>query len=336
MTWDFRTLQGPRQIADFVASSSSESRICNISLEESAAYKAPQATQLEGTKDWSGWFQIQTMAESIHARRPTGHEAGNKNMSWEDQINVQHNCQGLREPTVLIIGAGQGGLTTAARLRQLHIDTVIIDQNACIGDNWRKRYQQLVLHDSGGLRRRYTIIWVDSLMQVFTPKDKLADWFTYYAGALALNVWMGATLTSSEWDHASRQWKVTLTSWKNGVQEDRTLRPRHIILATGHAGEPHLPSYITGLERFDGDRLVHSSKFTEPSKNAKGKKAVIVGSCNSAHNIGKNYYEHGYSVTMIQRSSTLVLTSETLIEVTMNGLYAEDGVSPIYDPFTRG
>ena len=29
---------------------------------------------------------------------------------------------------------------------------------------------------------------------------------------------------------------------------------------------------------------------------------------------------------MVQRSSTLVLTSETLIDVTMKGLYAEDGV----------
>lgn len=139
---------------------------------------------------------------------------------------------------------------------------------------------------------------------------------------------MCTSLTSSQWDDASRRWTVKLTSLRNGVQEDRTLRPRHIILATGHAGEPHLPSHITGIDGFSGDRLLHSSKFSEPSKNAKGKKAVIVGSCNSGHDIAKDYYDHGYSVTMIQRSSTLVLTSETLIKVTMKGLYAEDGVSP--------
>lgn len=142
MTWDFRTLQGPRQIADFVASSSSESRICNIFLEESTAYKAPQATQLGETKAIQAFLNVETHSgrgrglvrlvpdpddggtwkaftfftclqelkgheESIHARRPTGHEAENKNMSWKDQIDVQHNYQGVREPTVLIIGKYQ-------------------------------------------------------------------------------------------------------------------------------------------------------------------------------------------------------------------------------------
>ncbi|KAL8940157.1 MAG: hypothetical protein Q9216_002975 [Gyalolechia sp. 2 TL-2023] len=292
MTWDFRTLQGRQQIADFVAASSPESRICNIFLDESTAYKAPQATQLGQTKTIQAFLNIETHfgrgqglvrlvadpgdggawkaftfftclqelkghEESIHARRPTGLEAENKNMRWKDQLNAQHNYQGTREPTV------------------------------------------------------------------YTPKDKLADWFTYYAGALELNVWMSTTLTSSEWDDSSRQWKVELTSWRDGVQEERTLRPKHIILATGHSGEPYLPSHITGIENFNG-RLVHSSKFTEPSKNAKGKKAVVVGSCNSAHDIGKDYYEHGYDVTMIQRSSTLVLKSETLSLLT-KGIYSEDG-----------
>lgn len=99
-------------------------------------------------------------------------------------------------------------------------------------------------------------------------------------------------------------------------------------MATGHSGEPSIPSKIAGLEDFKGDRLVHSSKFTQPAKNAKGKKAVVVGCCNSGHDIARDYYDHGYDVTMVQRSSTLVLTSETLIDVTMKGLYTEDGVRP--------
>ncbi len=106
-----------------------------------------------------------------------------------------------------------------------------------------------------------------------------------------------------------------------------TLHPRHIILATGHSGEPYMPIDISGLSNFKGDRLVHSSKFTEPTKNAKGKKAVVVGCCNSGHDIARDYYDHGYDVTMVQRSSTLVLTSKTLIDVTMTGVYDEGGVS---------
>ena len=121
---------------------------------------------------------------------------------------------------------------------------------------------------------------------------------------------------------ASRSIKVSLIDGNLG-----TLHPQHIILATGHSGEPYLPSNITGLGDFKGDRLVHSSYFTKPKDNAKGKKAVIIGCCNSGHDIARDYYDHGYDVTMVQRSSTLVVTSETLIDVTMKGLYEEDGVN---------
>ena len=98
------------------------------------------------------------------------------------------------------------------------------------------------------------------------------------------------------------------------------------MLATGHSGEPNLPTDIKGVDEFKGDRVVHSSQFDGPDPKSKGKKAVVVGCCNSGHDIARDYYEHGYDVTMVQRSSTLVVTCETLFDVTMKGLYSEDGV----------
>lgn len=106
-----------------------------------------------------------------------------------------------------------------------------------------------------------------------------------------------------------------------------TLHPRHIIQATGASGEANVPSDIKGIDGFQGDRIVHSSQFLGPQPNAKGKKAVVVGSSNSAHDIAQDFYEHGYHVTMVQRSSTYVVTSQTLLDVAMKGLYSEDGVS---------
>lgn len=102
-----------------------------------------------------------------------------------------------------------------------------------------------------------------------------------------------------------------------------------MIQATGHSGEAYFPSDIKGLGDFKGDRLVHSSQFTGPHENAKGKKAVIVGCCNSAHDIAQDYFEHGYDVTMIQRSSTLVVTGKSLFNILMKGIYDETGVSSL-------
>src|SRR5215831_221670 len=47
------------------------------------------------------------------------------------------------DPAVLIVGGGHAGLSIAARLKALGIDTVIVDRHARAGDNWRKRYHAL-------------------------------------------------------------------------------------------------------------------------------------------------------------------------------------------------
>ena len=66
----------------------------------------------------------------------------------------------------------------------------------------------------------------------------------------------------------------------------------------------------------------HSSKHPGPDAY-KGKKAVIIGSNNSAHDIAAALWEVGADVTMIQRSSTHVSRSETLRELTSGKLYSE-------------
>jgi cation diffusion facilitator CzcD-associated flavoprotein CzcO len=98
--------------------------------------------------------------------------------------------------TKLIAGAGQGGLTAAARLKMLGVDALIVDSEVRIGDNWRQRYHQLVLHDP---------VWYDHMPYVsfpphwpiFTPKDKLAEFLELYAKLLELNVWTETNLSAS-------------------------------------------------------------------------------------------------------------------------------------------
>ena len=46
----------------------------------------------------------------------------------------------------IIVGGGQAGLTVAARCNQMNIPALVIEKHARIGDNWRKRYETLVLH----------------------------------------------------------------------------------------------------------------------------------------------------------------------------------------------
>ncbi|KAL8920153.1 MAG: hypothetical protein Q9208_006399 [Pyrenodesmia sp. 3 TL-2023] len=368
-SWDFHTYQGLSKISSALKRQKGQCRVKSVDIDASSDFKKPSVCPIDFNgaikgvqvfltvktdigrgrglvklvrdtadgKSWKAFTLFTTLEEltgheeSTGTRRSTGVNHGDHpgRLNWQERRDAEADCKPPFDPTVLIIGAGQGGLTVAARLKQLGVRTLIIDRNERIGDNWRNRYHQLVLHDS---------VWYDHMpyikfppnWPVFTPKDKLAEWFEIYAKALELNVWTKTTLTGSTWDESKRQWTLNLEREVDGRKESRTVHPRHVIQATGHTGEPYFPSHINGLGDFKGDRLVHSAQFTGPEPKAKGTKAVIVGCCNSAHDIAQDYYEHGYDVTMVQRSSTLVVSSEALIDVEMKGVYSEDG-PPVED-----
>ncbi|RMZ89035.1 hypothetical protein DV736_g3731, partial [Chaetothyriales sp. CBS 134916] len=269
--------------------------------------------------------------ETTFGKRPAGvahgGQPGRKN--WVERRAAESNFDDNSEPVVLILGAGQAGLTVAARLKMLGVDSLVIDRNARIGDNWRNRYHQLVLHDP---------VWYDHMpylnfpshWPIFTPKDKLAEWFDIYARALELNVWTQTTITKSSWDQSKAQWTVTLERTKaDGSKESRTVHPKHIIQATGHSGKKNLPQ-IPGMEDFKGSRLCHSSEFSGAKPNGQGKKAVVVGCCNSGHDISQTFYENGYDITMVQRSSTCVVSSASITDIGLKGLYDETG-PPVED-----
>lgn len=208
----------------------------------------------------------------------------------------------------------------------LGVETLVIDREDRIGDNWRNRYRHLVLHDPVGMDHLPYIPFPPT-WPIFTPKDKLADFLESYASFLELNVWTKTNLTSSSWDDSKKQWTITVErTQEDGSKETRTFNPHHVILATGHSGKKNFPT-IKGIDSFAGDRLCHSSEFSGalslPDKATK--RAVVVGCCNSGHDIAQDFYEKGYDVTMVQRSSTLVVSSNAIMSVYIKGLFDEDG-----------
>lgn len=58
-----------------------------------------------------------------------------------------------------------------------------------------------------------------------------------------------------------------------------------------------------------------------------GKRVVVVGANNSAHDICKALFENGADVTMLQRSSTHIVKSDSLMDLGLGDLYSERAVA---------
>ena len=208
-----------------------------------------------------------------------------------------------RDPTVLVVGGGQAGLCIAARLKQLQVDTLIVDREARIGDNWRHRYHALTLHNQVQVNHLPYMPFPPN-WPTYIPKDKLANWLEAYVESMELNFWTGTEFEGGSYDEKEQRWTVTL---RRADGSRRTMHPRHVVLATGVSGIPSLPD-IPSLKNFAGT-VIHSSQYTD-GEEWKGKKAVVIGTGNSGHDIAQDLHSSGAGVTMVQRSPTLVVSIE--------------------------
>jgi putative flavoprotein involved in K+ transport len=339
-TWNIRTQEGHDAVRDMLAARQTDAGASNFQLEgeateadgvteawftfETRVSRGRGHLRLKGDKAWTlltTMVELKGFEEKKGANRIKGAEHGvhKGRKSWLELRQDEQARLGYEEqPYVVIIGGGQGGIILAARLRRLGVPTIVVEKNPRPGDSWRNRYKSLCLHDP---------VWYDHLpympfpddWPVFAPKDKVGDWLEMYTKVMEINYWGSTTAKKASYDEANGEWTVVVD--RNG--EEVTLRPKQLVFALGVSGYPNVPK-IPGAETFEGDQH-HSSKHPGPEKYA-GKKAVVLGSNNSAHDICAALWEHGADVTMIQRSSTHIAPSNSLMELALGGLYSEEAV----------
>ncbi len=267
-------------------------------------------------------YELKGHEEPRGDHRPMGAEHGARRdrETWLERRQREEAELGVEtQPYVLVIGGGQGGIALGARLRQLGVSSLVIDKHARPGDQWRGRYKSLCLHDP---------VWYDHLpylkfpdnWPVFAPKDKIGDWLESYTKVMEVPYWSSTVATSASFSEDTGEWTVEVE--REG--KPLTLRPTQLVLATGMSGKPNLPD-LPGQDVFRGDQH-HSSAHPGPDAYV-GKKVVVIGSNNSAFDICGALWENGVDVTMVQRSSTHIVKSNSLMDIGLGDLYSERAVA---------
>jgi putative flavoprotein involved in K+ transport len=336
-TWNLKTCEGRAEIADMLkatlphvgktswkldgeATGDEGMTEAWLLFESESARGKGQLRLLNG----KGWTLLTTLVElkgheeqkGVARSKGVTHGAFNDRTTWLEKREKEAKELGYKtQPYCVIIGGGQGGIGLGARLRRLGVPAIIIEKNKKPGDSWRNRYKSLCLHDP---------VWYDHMpylpfpddWPVFSPKDKIGDWLEMYTKIMELNYWTETTCKSAKFDEKKKEWVVTVSRKGKTIK----LKPKQLILATGMSAVANVPKF-KGMDKFKGDQH-HSSKHPGPDKY-KGKKAVVIGSNNSAHDICAALWEKGADVTMVQRSSTHIVKSDTLMEIGLGDLYSE-------------
>lgn len=339
-TWNLHTAEGREDIASLAAGTVLETQPQGWTISEEPTTEdgvttawfdfettVGQGRALVRIRDGLAWTfltvleELKGFEEPTGRRRPQGvdHNIVKGRSTWLERRRAQEDTLGVtEEPFTLIVGGGQGGIGLAARLKHLNVPTLVVDRYDAPGDAWRNRYKSLHLHDP---------VWYDHLpymkfpdtWPIFPSKDKVADWLKHYTDLMELNYWARTTCKNALWDDEEQRWIVTLE--RDG--QDIVLRPIHLIFALGVSGYPQVPEF-PGQERFEGDQ--HHSSAHPGGEQYAGKKAVVIGSNNSAHDICASLWEHGADVTMVQRSSTHISPSHSLRNLVLGPLYSEEAV----------
>lgn len=340
-TWNLKTVEGPEGVADMLTANLDQADPSGFRTSEepteaggvteawiefeTAAGRGRGQLRLKDEGAWTlltTLYELKGFEEPRGSQRSRGAEHGAKpgRETWTEKREREAKELGYTtQPYALIVGGGQGGIALGARLRQLGVPAIVIDKRGRPGDQWRSRYKSLCLHDP---------VWYDHLpyikfpdnWPVFAPKDKIADWLESYTKVMELNYWSNTEAKSATYDEATGEWTVEVEREGQPV----VLRPKQLILATGMSGKPNIPQF-TGMDKFRGDQH-HSSAHPGPDAYA-GKKAVVIGSNNSAFDICGALWEKGADVTMVQRSSTHIVRSDSLMDIGLGSLYSEEAVA---------
>ena len=264
-TWNIVTLEGREAIAATLEARLPDVRPSTFRMERDDGWFTFETSVGRGqghmrlkdgkaTTLFTALMELKGFEEKAGPTREAGTEHGafRNRVTWTDRRQADAEEFGItRQPFVLVVGGGQGGIGLGARLKRIGVPALIVDAHERPGDAWRKRYKSLCLHDP---------VWYDHLpylpfpdhWPIYTPKDKMGDWLESYVKIMELDYWSSSPCRSASFDDRTGEWTVVVERSGRPV----TIHPKHLVLATGMSGFPEIPRF-PGADKFKG--LQHHS-----------------------------------------------------------------------------
>jgi putative flavoprotein involved in K+ transport len=190
---------------------------------------------------------------------------------------------------VIVIGAGQAGLSVGYHLARRGVRFVILDAGERVGDQWRRRWDSLRLFTPARYDGLDGMSFPDH-RDAFPTKDAMADYLEAYAARFSLPV-----RTRTRVDGLSRRGDRFIVR-----AGERTFETEQVVVAMASYQRPKLPAFASQL----APEVVqlHSSDYRNPSQLEDGG-VLIVGAGNSGSEIALELARHGYRTWLSGRDT---------------------------------
>jgi putative flavoprotein involved in K+ transport len=184
-----------------------------------------------------------------------------------------HHSAGFDVYDVLVIGAGQAGLTVGYYLREAGLRFLIVDAADRVGSAWAQRWDSLVLFTP----RRYNAM--PGLPFEGDPdrepmRDEVIEYLHRYAAELDLPVELNSPVTAL--DLRDGRYAAELPA--------RTILADQVIVATGPFQRPRTPAFASSVA--PDVYQTHSTGYRRPSDLPPGR-VVVVGGGNTGYQIAE-------------------------------------------------
>ncbi|WP_245278985.1 flavin-containing monooxygenase [Mesorhizobium loti] len=191
--------------------------------------------------------------------------------SQASSVDEKRPAPGEEHFDVIIIGAGQSGLSVGCHLARKGVKFVILEGRERVGDAWRSRWDSL---------RLFTPARYDGLAGMpfpadrfaFPTKDEMADYLEAYARKFSLPVRTGVKV-----DEVARlDGRYVVTAGRTRYSSD------HVVIASASYQKPKVPDFAALLD--PSIRQFHSSAYKNQAQLDPGG-VLLVGAGNSGAEI---------------------------------------------------
>ncbi|KAL9235804.1 hypothetical protein vseg_010539 [Gypsophila vaccaria] len=209
-----------------------------------------------------------------------------------------------KSTTVIIVGAGPGGLATAACLKRLSIPYIILEREDCHAPLWKKHaYDRLHLH----LAKQYAKLPYKELPDQYpkyVSKDDFVRYIDEYVDQFDIKPEYKTRVDNAIYDEDAKIWRVSAKKG-SGEEEEEEYEGRCLVVASGEASDPYRPE-IEGVEGFEG-KVGHSREY-KSGQGYNGKRVLVVGCGNSGMEIALDLANAAAIVSIVARSPVHILS----------------------------